>query len=459
MRFPRRVHRAARPNATQPAARAASTFAGGEARHRARLACLDGIRGVAALFVMVHHCWLLSFPGYPRDTGPGWAGWLLYGHFAVVVFIVLSGFSLAVSPARSGWRLGGLGRFAQRRAWRILPPYWAALALSLVIAWTVIPQPGEGPPTAKSVLVYGLLTQDLFGAPSPNGAFWSIAIEAQLYLAFPAMLLVLARYGAAVMLGAVTAIVVAVGALAPYVPAVDLLMRLTPQFAALFAAGVVATVVLAADRPSPNRLDADRMSDVAAGHPGPSDLGQNPIAPGPATLARDAAEPAGRAGRPKRYHALLPWLALATAVPAVTLIVVQGSVWTVENFFWVDLALGPCVALLLAALATGRPAWLVRLLDLRPLRRLGSFSYSLYLTHAPFVVIMAQLIVAPRVTPGVPAFLTTLALSAPLTIAVAWAFAAVFELPFQRHRSWTALRAAIRARLPRRKARPAANEP
>ncbi|HEY2948957.1 MAG TPA: acyltransferase family protein, partial [Micromonosporaceae bacterium] len=76
-------------------------------RERARLVGLDGIRGLAALFVMVHHCWLLSYPGYPANTGPAWTGWLLYGHLAVVVFIVLSGFSLAVSPARHDWQLGG----------------------------------------------------------------------------------------------------------------------------------------------------------------------------------------------------------------------------------------------------------------------------------------------------------------------------------------------------------------
>ncbi len=134
---------------------------------RARLVGLDGIRGLAALFVMLHHCWLMSFPGYPNNTGPA-TGWLLYGHFAVVVFIVLSGFSLAVSPARYGWQLGGVARFAHRRAWRILPPYWAALAFSLIIAWTVIPQPNEAEPTAKSVAVYGLLLQDLFGATSPT---------------------------------------------------------------------------------------------------------------------------------------------------------------------------------------------------------------------------------------------------------------------------------------------------
>ena len=37
-------------------------------------------------------------------------------------------------------------RFAHRRAWRILPPYWAALVFSLLIAWFVVPQPGEAVP-------------------------------------------------------------------------------------------------------------------------------------------------------------------------------------------------------------------------------------------------------------------------------------------------------------------------
>ncbi|MFI7462855.1 acyltransferase family protein [Nonomuraea sp. NPDC049646] len=363
---------------------------------RSRLAGLDGLRGLAALFVVLHHCWLLSFPGFPVNDAPWWTGWLLYGHFAVVVFIVLSGFSLAVSPARSGWRLGGIPTFFNRRAWRILPPYWAALAFSLVIAWTVIPQPGQQVPTGQSVLIYGLLLQDVFGSPSPNGAMWSIAVEAQLYLVFPLMILVLRRWGAAVMLGAVTLVVVAVGALAPYVPAVELLMRLTPQFAALFAVGAVCAGVV-------------RASERSGGPP---------------------------------WH----WLAAAAALPVLALVVVAGPEWVVGHFFWVDLAVGPAAGLLLAGVATGRPSWLVRLLDTRPVRRLGSFSYSLYLIHAPLVVMVNRLVVAPRVPPGMPAFLLTLALAVPASVGVAWLFASVFELPFQRHRGWRSLREAARAR-------------
>src|SRR5437763_15053242 len=91
-----------------------------------RVVGLDGIRGLAALFVVVHHCWLMSFHGYPSNTGPSRLGFLLYGHFAVVVFITLSGFSLAISPARKDWHLGSKSVFGQRRPVRLLPPLRAA---------------------------------------------------------------------------------------------------------------------------------------------------------------------------------------------------------------------------------------------------------------------------------------------------------------------------------------------
>jgi peptidoglycan/LPS O-acetylase OafA/YrhL len=110
----------------------------------------------------------------------------------------------------------------------------------------------------------------------------------------------------------------------------------------------------------------------------------------------------------------------------------QGSVWTLDHLFWVDLMLGPAIACLLAGLATGRPAPLLRLLDTRPLRGLGASSYSLYLTHAPIVVIVYTEVVAGRVSQGVPAFLLSLALVVPLAIAFSRVFASVFERPFQR---------------------------
>jgi peptidoglycan/LPS O-acetylase OafA/YrhL len=366
------------------------------ARPSYRLHGLDGIRGLAALFVVLHHCWLMSFPGYPSNTGPWWLGWLVYGHFAVVIFIVLSGFSLAIAPARSGWQLRSVREFARRRAWRILPPYWAALAFSLAVAWWVVAQPNTAEPTGKSVAVYGFLVQDLFGSPSPNGAFWSIAIEAQLYILFPLLLLVRRWWGAAVMLGAMTAIVVVTAAAAPHESHVDMLMRLTPQFATLFTAGIVAAGILVA---------SDRIRGLPWG-----------------------------------------WLAIAAVVPVVLVIAARGSVWTVGNFVWVDLALGPATALLLAGVAVGKPGPLVRVLESNPLQRLGGCSYSLYLTHSPIVVTVHHVLRELGVGPGMPIFVTTLAIAVPLAVVFAMSFASVFEIPFQRHRSWAAWRDVVSTR-------------
>ncbi len=92
-----------------------------------------------------------------------------------------------------------------------------------------------------------------------------------------------------------------------------MLMRLTPQFAALFTAGIVAAGILVA---------SDRMRRLP-------------------------------------WH----WLALIAVVPVVLVIGARGSEWTVGNFMWVDLALGPATALLLAAVAVGRPSPFVRLLE------------------------------------------------------------------------------------------------
>ncbi len=359
-----------------------------------RIVGLDGIRGLAALFVVVHHCFLAAYPGSTRFTsGPWWAGWMIYGHLAVVVFIVLSGFSLAVGPARHGWRLGGLGTYAHRRAWRILSAYWPALVLSMVMAFVFVPQPGEGTPTARSAVVFGLLLQDVTGAPSPNGAFWSIAIEAQLYVVLPLLLLLVRRTGLAVMLVAVSLPVLVIGIFSPTVHLIDLFTRFTPQLAIGFAAGVVA-----------------------------------------AGLAHD-----------ERWRRLpLLWLAAAAAVPPIALIAVQGPLWTFDHYFWVDLAALPAMTLLLAAIGAGGARRLGGALDAPPLRSLGGFSYSLYLIHAPIVVALSELVVRPRFGWGVDALLVMLVLAVPVSLVSARLFAALFDLPFQRHKSWSELLAAVR---------------
>ncbi len=385
---------AARVRAPQPAPAAAPAAPASPPQW---LAGLDGIRGLAALYVVLNHIFLRAFPGYPAARAPFWAGWFIYGRFAVVVFIVLSGFSLALSPARHGWRLDSLSRFAHRRIRRIVPAYWAALVFSLAVAWLIVPPPGQGAPDLKSVVVNGALVQNLIHAQSPNRAFWSIAVEAQLYILFPLLLLMVRRRGAILMAAAVTLVVAAVGIVGPHVAHLDfIVIQSPPDLAALFAVGILSAGIVGA----------------------------------------------GTARRSWPWA----WLALGAAAPVLAAIWWQGSVWTLDHLFWVDLALGPAVGCLLAGLATGQPAPLLRLLDTRPLRSLGWSSYSLYLTHGPIVVVVYERVVAGRVSPGVPAFLVSLALIVPLTIAFARVFAAVFETPFRSGRSIGLLRQSLRNR-------------
>ncbi|TXS54279.1 MULTISPECIES: acyltransferase family protein [unclassified Streptomyces] len=357
---------------------------------------LDGLRGLTALYVVLFHCWLLAFPGFPRNSGPSWLGWLMYGRLAVVLFLTLSGFSLALSAARRGWRSGSLAGFLRRRAWRIVPPYWAALVFSLAVARWVVPASHFGPPTGASVLVYGLVAQDMVTAPTPNGAFWSIGVEAELYLVFPLLLLIRRRLGAVVLLAGVTLLVVAHGLTANGGTPVEGLNGLTPNLAPVFVAGLVgAGVVVASERV--RRLP---------------------------------------------WH----WAAALAALPVLALIVVKGPVWTVDHYFWVDLAVVPAMTLLLVAVSTGRPDVLTRLLSTRPVRALGDFSYSLYLVHLPIVMVVVREVAPHVVSAGLPTFWFTLLLGVPASVLGAWLFSEVFEMPFKRNRSWKSLLAEGRSR-------------
>jgi peptidoglycan/LPS O-acetylase OafA/YrhL len=397
------------PPATAPAAPAVAVAPAAPAvavavTQPGRVAGLNGIRGLAALYVVIYHVFLRAWPGYPSATrAPSWAVVLSYGRGAVAMFIVLSGFSLGLGPARSGWRLTSVAAYARRRAWRILPPYWVALGFSLVMTWYVLAQPGWAVPNGKSVVVYGLLVQDAFTAGSPNRAFWSIAVEAQLYVLLPLLLLLIRRVSAPAMVALAAAIVVTAGGLGPHVALMNTaLVKFTPDLAVLFAVGLLAAGIVAA---------------------------------GERTRSR-------------------PWAgyALAAAVAPLVLMVVKGSVWSYFNLFWLDLAWAPALGCFLAAVATARPRFVVRFLDSRVLRSLGSCSYSLYLTHLPIVVAVSYGLVLGRVATGTPAFFVLAAILLPVTVCFARLFAAAFEIPFQRHRGWKALWDASRARGPRSQA-------
>src|SRR5580704_9768828 len=92
---------------------------------------IEGLRALAAYVVYVNHVYAQTWSAGAKQFPPRALSLLTYslvaGHFAVSVFIVISGFCLSLPLIRDGGELrGGVKAFLKRRARRILPPYYAA---------------------------------------------------------------------------------------------------------------------------------------------------------------------------------------------------------------------------------------------------------------------------------------------------------------------------------------------
>lgn len=170
-----------------------------------RLPYLDGLRGIAAVYVVLFH----TIQNTPLVKESGSVPFLL-GHYAVTIFIVLSGFSLML-PVLDGRDIRTKSEwieFVKRRGRRILVPYYAAYFLSLVlfVVGRVIRKDDfvlrtgmySGSPlawdniVAHLALMHDLLPRWVF--VTPNGPLWSVAVEWQIYGLFPLILLPLWRH-------------------------------------------------------------------------------------------------------------------------------------------------------------------------------------------------------------------------------------------------------------------------
>jgi peptidoglycan/LPS O-acetylase OafA/YrhL len=170
-----------------------------------RMLTLDAMRGGAALAVVTYHA--LGVAPQTAFTGleywlPQIAGYLVHFAFAgIYLFFVISGFCIHLFWAKA--RAAGVHKpvinfftFWRRRVRRLYPPYFAALALYLCYLAYKTPVQVTGFYLWDVLLhLFMLHNVDLRTTYTINGAFWTLAIEEQLYLAYFLLLFLRIRYG------------------------------------------------------------------------------------------------------------------------------------------------------------------------------------------------------------------------------------------------------------------------
>ncbi len=166
----------------------------------ARSPALDGLRGMALVWIVTYH--------FTSSEGPFPGGWV-----GLDVFFVLSGFlitAMLLDEVRVHGRVS-LPRFYARRALRLLPALftvlaiWTALLLAFADTTWFAATPGGtgvGAPVDVTaalrqvgvVLVYGVnWTYALASGDAPLAHLWSLAVEEQFYVVWPWVLLLLLK--------------------------------------------------------------------------------------------------------------------------------------------------------------------------------------------------------------------------------------------------------------------------
>ena len=357
---------------------------------------LDGVRGIAVLWVMAFHYAVLAPASDPLVAAvsavPSLDGLVRNGYLGVDLFFLLSGFLLVLpwlARAERGERPPAARQFYRRRILRIVPAYYVHLALLFAV---ILPLLGgwmywrpDAYVVAWNAVAHGLflqLTSPLTsGTLGVNGALWTLAIEAQFYLLLPLLAPVFVRRPLPTMMGALAmAELWRWGAAHDLAPLVSLQLRLGAHWG--WPEGVVRHL-LHTQLPS-------YMAHFALG----------------ALLAR--AWMPWRASGPPRPG----WLAIGTLVAFVMLLLSTGgpvAPWSANGWSVTTLALA--MLLFAAALARGRLSQAI--LGRGPLALVGRVSYSAYLYHLPV------LLLAKKYLPPSPLIFPAAYLA--LVLVVAWA--------------------------------------
>lgn len=289
---------------------------------RAHIAGLDIVRGIAIALVMLRHAAPDIFDGA--------------GIVGVVMFFALSGYLITGTLMGNIERRGRVDykRFYTNRALRLLPAMFSML-LIFVIVELIIGPTGSAGRLLVGALVGGLYLQDLLPMLSYPGInhLWTLAVEEQFYLLWPALLAFLFR------------------------------RKILTKGIRVAVVGLVAICALSV-------ITASAVLDVVVIYPLPTTWAVALVLGGAAYIHRDRLE---------RTRASIP-LAIAASVILASFSVMPDAKEQAITYLLGGALVALCTIAIIAVTRTWQ-ASPTRVLE--PLRALGVISYGAYLWNGP----------------------------------------------------------------------------
>ncbi|WCT14900.1 acyltransferase family protein [Mucilaginibacter jinjuensis] len=381
---------------------------------------LDSLRALAAIYVVIHHAVLHYYPSIKdlseyqlTPTQSILFQFLKHGYYAVDLFIVLSGFSLMLSVIKNDYLIkGGYLKFIKRRIIRIIPPYYSAVLISLLLIWFFIKDKSGTqwdvciPVSRVDIIRHILLIHDFYHSSFPriNDVLWSVAVEFRIYLFFPLLVYLWKKQG--IMIALFTSVIISLaGSIALiYLSNGNTDINLTAPgvspYIILFTTGMLAAEFSYSASDSTNYIKA------------------------------------------LYYNASFGKKILAPAIFLVLFILAKNLLKNVQSpntdsiiKYLMDVLMGILFGFTLFFLSTTiqlnrNNHWVIKALSWKPLAWIGTFSYSLYLIHSPVLQLLSKYFLAPiEISTSTKSYLLII-IGTTSAIAIAYIFHVLFERPF-----------------------------
>lgn len=149
-----------------------------------RIPSLDGLRAISIVFVLIGHA--VGTQGFEVDREH--MRWFALGNLGVRVFFVISGYLITTLLINEHEKYGKISikQFYFRRTFRIFPAFYvfiAAMVLADLLSWIAL-----NPSDALHAVTYTMNYQP--DRAWQVGHVWSLAVEEQFYLLWPALLVI-----------------------------------------------------------------------------------------------------------------------------------------------------------------------------------------------------------------------------------------------------------------------------